>query len=156
MPAVTWWFCVLMALVTFACRSTPESPEAQIRALIAKAEKAAEEKDIATLKGLIADGYADAQGNKKTDLVKLLAFHLSRNESIHLLTRIRTIDFPEPQRSATTVFVGMAAGSLASIDDLLRMRADLYRFDLSLTDEGRGNWKVVGAAWKPAVADDFK
>ena len=89
-----------LLIAVSACPSTSESPGDQIRALIAKAEKAAEEKDLGTLKDMIHDGYADKQGNKKPELVKLLAYYLLRTESIHLLTRIRTIEFPEPKRSA--------------------------------------------------------
>jgi hypothetical protein len=139
-----------------ACRSASESPEDQIRALIAKGEKAAEEKDLGTLREIIHDGYSDKQGNKKPELIKLLAYHLLRHQSVHLLTRIRTIEFPEPKRSEATVFVGMAAGSLGSIDDLLKMRADLYRVEVSLLDESSGDWKVASAAWRPAELSDFE
>jgi hypothetical protein len=149
--------CATVSLVAWSgCQSTSESPEDQIRALIAKAEKAAEEKDLGTLKDMIHEGYADKQGNKKPELVKLLAYYLLRTESIHLLTRIRTIEFPEPKQSKTLVFVAMAGGSLGSIDDLLKMRADLYRVEVSLLDESRGAWKVTSAEWRPAELTDFE
>lgn len=138
------------------CQSASESPEDQIRALLARGEKAAEEKDLGTLKEIISDSYADKEGNKKADLVKLLAYHLLRHRSVHLLTRVRTIEFPEPKRSEATVFVAMAAGSLGSIDDLLRMRADLYRVEVSLLEDSPRNWRVTGAAWRPAELSDFE
>ena len=146
--------CLFLALIS--CRSTPDSPEAQIRALIARAETAAEEKDIQTLKGLIADRYADKQGNKKSELVQLLGFHLLHNESIHLLTRIQTITFPEPQHAAATVFVAMAAREIPTVDLLAQVRADLYRIEFTAADEGRADWKVTLAAWRPAALDDFQ
>jgi hypothetical protein len=154
---IRWRAPVVFLLIAFcACQSGSGSPEDQIRALIAKGEKAAEEKDIGTLKEIIHDGYTDKDGNKKPELVKLLAYHLLRHQSVHLLTRIRTIEFPQPKRSEATVFVGMAAGSLGSIDDLLKMRADLYRVEVSLLEESPRHWKVASASWRPAELADFE
>ena len=78
-----------------SCHSEPESPEAQIRALIAKAEKAAEEKDASTLKDLISEKYQGKEKEKKTDLVAAVVYQLVRHQSIHLLTQVREITFPE-------------------------------------------------------------
>ena len=139
-----------------ACTSSTESPEDQIRALIKKGEKAAEEKDLGTLKGLVSDTYKDEQGNKKPEIMKILAYHLLRNTSVHLLTRVRAITFPDPKRATATVFVAMAGGKLGSIDDLLRLRADLYRVDFTAADEGRAEWKVTSAEWRQADTSDFE
>jgi hypothetical protein len=139
-----------------ACTAPTESPEDQIRALIAKGEQAAEDKDLGTLKSLLADTYKDAQGNKKPEIMKILAFHLLRNASVHLLTRVRAIAFPDPKSATATVFVAMAGGALGGVDDLLRLRADLYRVDFTAADEGRAEWKVTSAQWRPADTSDFE
>ena len=141
--------------VAAACHPTPSSPEAQVRAVIATAERAAEEKDIKTLKRMVADGYRDDDGNQKADLVRLLAYHLLRNESIHLLTRVRTVEFPSAERGAVTVFVAMAGREIAAADLLAQLHADLYRFDLDLVSAGAGAWTLSRARWRPAVIDDF-
>ena len=87
-----------------ACSSAPkESPEDQIRALIAKGEKAAEEKDLGTLKDLVSDSYKDEEGNKKPEIMKILAFHLMQNASVHLLTRVRAIEFPRPDNMTESI-----------------------------------------------------
>ena len=146
-----------MLLVSMsACASPTESPEDQIRALIAKGEQAAEDKDLGTLKGLLSDSYQDEQGNKKPEIMKILAFHLMRNPSVHLLTRVRAIAFPDPKNATATVFVAMAGGKLGGIDDLLRLRADLYRVDFTAADAGRAEWKVTSAKWRPAELNDFE
>lgn len=146
-----------LILLTSACTSAPkESPEDQIRALIAKGEKAAEEKDLGTLKDLLSDTYQDEQGNKKPEIMKILAFHLMRNASVHLLTRVRTIELPAPTNAKATVYVGMAGGKLESLDDLLRYRADLYRVDFTATAEAPKQWKVTSAKWRPAEMSDFE
>ena len=35
-----------------------------------------------------------------------------------------------------------------------RLRADLYRFDFALAEEG-GDWRVTSASWRRAEAGDF-
>lgn len=155
----TGWVALVLALaaVVSACSSTPKgTPEDQIRALIANGEKAAEEKDLGTLKNLVSDAYKDEDGNRKPEIMQILAFHLMRNASVHLLTRVRTIEFPELKTAKATVYVGMAGGKLGSIDDLMRYRADLYRVDFTAANEGQPDWRVTSAKWRPADMSDFE
>jgi hypothetical protein len=138
-----------------ACAETPESPEAQIRALLERAEAAAEEKQVGTLKQLVSESYSDDHGQDKQAVAGLLAYYFLRNQAIHLLTRIRSIELTGPARASATVFVAMAGTPIPAVDDLGRIRADFYRFDFSLSDEGEGDWRVTRAAWRRAVASDF-
>ena len=48
----------------------------------------------------------------------------------------------------------MAGAPIAGVEDLVKLRADLYRFDFSLGDE-EGEWKLTGAVWRRATAKDF-
>ena len=148
------WCAGLLALAV-ACQSTTSSPEEQVRAVIATAERAAEEKDVQTLKRLVADGYRDDEGNQKADVIRLLAYHLLRNESIHLLTRVRAVEFPSPERAAVTVFVAMAGREIPAVDLLAQLHADIYRFDIDLVAGGRGAWTLSRARWRPAAVDDL-
>jgi hypothetical protein len=108
----------LAAFCASACSSAPkESPEDQIRALIAKGEKAAEEKDLGTLKDLLSDAYKDEEGNRKAEITKILAYHLMSNASVHLLTTRTRHHVPRSQERKATVFVAMAGGELSSIAD---------------------------------------
>src|SRR5262245_39128246 len=147
--------CSLLAMLAAGCRSAPDSPEAQIRALIAKAEKAAEEKDLATLKSLVSDRYSDEQRRDKRTVVGTVGYVLLRNKSIHLLTQVRTIEFPAPKQADCVVFVAMAARAMQGIDELSRLHADIYRVDFSAADEGTANWKVTRAEWRPAGIEDL-
>jgi hypothetical protein len=143
------------ALSTTACRSQPDTPEAQIRALIAKAETAAEEKDIGTLKDLISETYSGREGEPKRDVVRVIGFYLLRNKSIHLLTQVRRVALPEPKRAEATLFVAMAGRRIDAIDQLSGLRADIYRVDLTLADEAEGDWQVTRAAWRQADVTDL-
>ena len=145
----------LASLALAACSAQPDSPDAQVRALFAMAEAAAEEKDAGALKELVSQHYADDGGHDRQAIAGLLTFHFLRHQTIHLLTRIHAIGFPEPTRAATTIFVAMAGTPILIVDDLARVRADLYRFDFELADEGDGDWRVTRAAWRRATPDDF-
>jgi hypothetical protein len=138
-----------------ACAAEPDSPEAQVRALLQQAEAAAEEKDVGALKQLVSESYSDERGQDRQAIAALLTFYFLRNQSIYLLTRVGKIEFPEPARARTTVLVAMAGTPIPDIEELARIRADLYRFDFSLGDEGSGDWRVTRAAWRRATADDF-
>ena len=138
-----------------ACPAEPDSPEAQVRALFARAETAAEQKDAGALKDLVSENYADDGGHDRQAIAGLLTFHFLRHQSIHLLTRVHAIGFPEPTRAAATIFVAMGGTPILVVDDLARVRADLYRFDFDLADEADGDWRVTRAAWRRATPDDF-
>jgi hypothetical protein len=149
---------VLSILVLFlsACRSEPDSPEAQIRALVAKAEKAAEEKDASTLKDLVSENYEGERKEKKRDLVAAVVYQLVRHKSIHLLTQIREITFPEPSLAEATVFVAMAGRTIKGLGDLASIRADIYRVDFTAAEESKRDWKVTRVDWRPAELSDLE
>ena len=135
-----------------ACRG--DSPESRIRAAFSRGETAAEAKDLATLKRLISEEYADGSGRDRGAVLGLLRYHFLRHETIHLLTRVREITFPEPEFARTSLFVAMAGEPILGAEDLPRLQADLHRFDLTLREEA-GTWRVTRADWRRAAASDF-
>jgi hypothetical protein len=146
---------LLLALALAACRSTPDTPEGQIRAEIARAEQAAEEKDIGTLKGLVSDAYRGDEGLDKKTLALLLAQEFMRHQSIHLFTRISSIEIDPPGQARVVAFVAMAGRPIASPDELAAVRADVYRYDLELAEEEPRHWRVTSATWRPAEMEDL-
>ncbi|HRD65278.1 MAG TPA: hypothetical protein PKY50_03905 [Candidatus Competibacter sp.] len=146
------WLVVVLALA--AC-SRESSPEAEIRELVARAATAAEERNVRDLRAMIADDYADDRGLDRKAVENLIRIYVLRQQSIHLFTRVRNIEFPEPGRALASVAVAMAGRPVAGADDLVGLTADLYRFDLELIRYGRSEWKVRRAAWEPARLEDF-
>lgn len=144
----------MLALLLVACSRDAGSPEAQIRARVSQAQTAAEARDAPALRALIADDYADAQGNDRKAMENLIRLHLLRNQSIHLFTRIGAITFPQPDHAMVKVAAAMAGRPVTSVGELVGVNADLYRFDLELVQRG-GEWQVQRAAWEPARLDDF-
>jgi hypothetical protein len=147
------WMIVGSALA--ACSPPTDSPEAEVRALVAQARAAAEARNVRDLRALIADEYADAHGHDRKAVENLIRLYILRNHSMHMLTRIRGITFPEPDRATVSVAAAMAGRPVARADDLVGLTADLYRFDLELVRQGRGEWRVSGAAWGTARLEDF-
>ena len=149
---------IALAFVLFAagCTSAPEDPEAQIRALIEKAEKAAEEKDVGTLKSLISESYTGGDPKDKRALVGMIGYFMLRNSSIHLLTQVSSIEFPEPKHAECTVYVAMAGRAIGGLGDLSDLRADIYRIEFAAAAEGSPDWRVTRAKWKPAGIEDLE
>lgn len=145
---------MLIGTLVLAACSKPDSPETRVRAAIATAVAAAEKKDIGPLKGMVSDKYTDAQGQDKRAVESVLRFYFLRNQSIHLLTRTSSVTFPQKDRALAVVYVGMAAQPVASVDELERLRADLFRFEITFVDEG-GEWRAIGAEWRRAEFVDF-
>lgn len=146
---------LLTAVTVAACPGEPDSPEKQIRALIAKAESAAEEKDLGTLKDLISEAYAGRDGETRRDLVRVIGYYLLHNKSIHLFAQIRRIEFPEPRRAEATIFVAMAGRHIEAVSQLSGLRADIYRVDSGFADEGDGDWRVTRTEWRQADTTDL-
>jgi hypothetical protein len=148
------WLFVWAVIALAACSRDSGSPEAEIRALVVRAQTAAEARDMRDLRALVADDYADAQSHDRKAMESLIRLHVLRNQSIHLLTRIRDIAFPQPDRATVSVAAAMAGRPVASAGELVGVNADLYRFDLELIRRD-GKWQVQRAAWEPARLDDF-
>jgi len=148
-----WWAALWLALA--ACSGQPESPEVEIRTFVAKAQAAAEERNTRDLRALIAEDYVDAKGNDHKAIENLIRLHVFRNQSIHVLTRIRAIEFPEPERALVIVMAALAGRPVASVDELAGLNANVYRFDLELIRRGKDDWQVRHATWEPAQLTDF-
>jgi len=142
-------------LLAAACACHGDSPESRIRGALARAEAAAQEKDLATLADLLSQEYADSAGRDRREVLGILRYHFLRYETIHLLTRVNEIVFPEPSSAHASLFVAMAGEPILRVEDLPRLQADLFRFDLLLREERAGTWKVIRAEWRRAETSDF-
>jgi hypothetical protein len=144
----------LLALVV-ACAEPVSEPEQQIRDLLTEIERASRDKDIGALKDTVSASYSDKVGRSQEDLHNLIKLHYFRRRDVFLLTRIETLELPAPGQAKLSVLAAMAGTPLESEESLRDVRADLYRFDLELRDEGAGQWRVTSGAWRPARMDDF-
>ncbi len=145
-----------LALLLVTCRGEDSSPDAAVRRTLAAIEAAAGAKELSALVEHVSEAYADERGNDRQAVRQIAAFHLLRNQSVHTLTRIRSLSFPEPGLADVEALVAMAGTAIPDADVLATVRADLYRFDVTLREEEPGTWRVTSASWRPAALDDFR
>ena len=137
---ISW---VALALLLTAC-SDSASPEQQVRAVIDAMETAAEARDVGDLTEHLSANYRDAQGQDREQAARYARGYFIANQSVHLLTRIESLEFPAADEARVRLQVGMAGrGGEAGAGGL---SADLHDFDLVLVREG-GEWKVSYADW---------
>jgi hypothetical protein len=142
-------------LICFACSRPPPSPEDEIRQLIALLEDAVRKKDITPLKAHISERYRDEEQRDKQAMKGVLAYYFLQHRSIHLLTRIESLRFPQPRTAEISVFAAMAGTQIPDASWLPRVQADIYRFDATWEKESDGVWRLQKASWHPATTEDF-
>jgi hypothetical protein len=133
-----------VALLLLAACGNDDSPEQQVRSVIDAMEVAAEARDVGDLTQHLSDNYRDAQGQDREQAARYARGYFIANQSVHLLTRIDSLEFPAPDEARVKLQVGMAGRSGAT--DQADLSADLHDFDLVLVREG-GAWKVSYADW---------
>ena len=134
-----------VALALLAACSDPASPEQQVRAVIDSMETAVEARDVGALVEHISSNYRDGHGQDRAEASRYARGYFVANQSVHLLTRIESLEFPSPQEARVKLQVGMAGrGGEPGASSL---NADLYDFDLALVRED-GEWKVSYADWR--------
>lgn len=143
-----------LLLLLGACSETPDTPEAQIRALLAAAVDAAEERSDDQLAELLHRDYRDARGYNRDRLVGLLRLYFLRHKNIHLFTRIDRIELLDDNRATVDLHVAMAGSAISGIDSLARLRAQIYRFELQLVRDPQ--WMLQHAQWAPASAASLR
>lgn len=134
-----------LALALAACGDS-SSPDAQVRATIAAMETAAEARDVGDLTEHISTEFRDAHGRDTKELSQYVRGYFIANQSIHLLTRIESIEFPTHDEARAKVSVAMV-GREAESAKQWNLAGDLYDFDVTFMRED-GEWKVRYAKWQ--------
>jgi hypothetical protein len=132
-------------LVLLAGCAAENSPEQQVRAVIESMELAAEERDVGDLLEHVSANYRDAQGQDRAEAARYARGYFVVNQSIHLLTRIESLEFPAPDEARLKLQVGMAGRGAGQGG--ANLSADLYDFDVVLVRED-DEWKVSYADWR--------
>ena len=136
-----------MPLATTGCgeRGTPES---QVRAVIAEAERAAEARDLAGLMALVSPGFQDGQGGDREALKRTLRGYLVMHPTVHLLIRVESLEFPYEDYARVRLTVG-SLGRESATATAFDLAADVNDVALELKLEG-DEWRVVRAERRSA------
>jgi len=142
---------LVSALAVLAAGCGASDPEAEIRALLAAAEEAAEARDVGFFGDALADGYSDARGNDRDEILRELRGYFIANQRIEILSRIDEIVVEDDGSARAVVHAGMV-GRRAGAELIDGIDADLYRFELTLVNDG-GEWQVASADFRRAVGE---
>ena len=122
-----------------------DTPEAQVRAVVAEAKEAAEARDASRLFDLIDPGYRDPRGYGAEELKRYLRGWLIAHQSVRLLTRVDSVEFPTEDLARLSVTVGMVGREAGA--EAWDLAADVYDIDVTLARED-GEWRVTRAEWR--------
>lgn len=145
---------LLLLPLLASCSGDDTSPESRIRALLNTAEEAVESRSLSAVSPLLSPAFSDSAGQDKQALLRLLGGYFVTHQSIHLLTQVSRLDLIGPDRAHVTLYVAVAGQPLKTVSQLISLRAELIRLDLSLAEEA-GEWLVVSGAWRRAEKSDF-
>ena len=127
------------------------TPEAQVRAVIAAGEQAAEARDLSGLLEHVSAAFLDEHGGSRDDLKQTLRGYFVAHQSIALLTRIDSVEFPYRDLARVRVTVG-TLGREAAEATAFELAADVNEIVLELKLED-DEWRVVRAAWPSTRRD---
>ena len=130
------------------------SPEQQIRALVQAAQDAANAQDTDALQELIAESYADPRGLTKADIDRTLALQMLRGRP-YVLLRVQELELRDPASAGLQVLAGLARVPVGGFEEMRRLSADVYVFDLEVALADASAWRVTSARWRPALPADL-
>lgn len=129
----------------------PDTPEARVRAVIVAGEAAAEARDLGGLLEQVSPEFRDEHGGGREELKQYLRGYLVTHPSVHVLTRVESVEFPYRDYARVQLTVGTLGRETASATSF-ELAADVNDVALELRLEG-DEWRVVRAAWGPRRRD---
>ncbi|THB71191.1 MAG: hypothetical protein D6B28_07640 [Gammaproteobacteria bacterium] len=153
---------VLFLFSLAACSDKQISEEDQIKYMVERAVTAAEKKELGALIDVLTESYSDKYNKTRKQAGKMLRLYFFRNKSIHLFTRIKSIEILDDtaqqtddadKRAILQIYVGLA-GRPVKGDSPLGLRADLLLFTMDLIKDD-DDWLVEKSDWKRASQDDL-
>lgn len=145
---------LLVSLAVAGCASD-QTPEQRIHDQISAIEHAVEEGALSDVSALLHRDYRDTWHPDRRSAVRSLFGYLQRHRDIHLFTVVRSVEIAEDaSRADAVVFVAMTGIPVDSVETLVSLNADLYRFDVQFIDDD-GDWLVTESRWERAGSDMF-
>lgn len=137
-----------LVLMLSACGGDPVSAEDRVRALIGLMEESVEAGSVRQAADLLHSRYTDQRHRGKPAAMRTLFGVMRRHRDIHLFSLVRSVELTPQQDAATAVvFVAMTGVPVESLQALISLKADLYRFELGLVEED-GEWRILSSRWE--------
>ncbi len=144
-----WGIACLLAVLASGCGAS--DPEAEIRALLAAAEEAAEARDVGFFSDVLADSYRDTRGQDREETLRTLRGFFIANQRIEIVSRVDEVVLEGADAARAVVHAGMI-GQRTGAPILGGVEGDLYRFELELVNQG-GDWRIIGASVDRALGE---
>jgi hypothetical protein len=113
--------------------------------VVAAGEAAAEARDVGGVLELVSPAFRDEHGGGPDELKQSLRGYFVMHPSVHLLTRVESVEFPYRDYARVQLKVGMLGRETADAASL-ELTADVKEIVLELQLED-DEWRVVRAAW---------
>jgi hypothetical protein len=136
------FFCVVAVVLLASC-AREDSPEQQVRNTIARAEELAEARDVSGVLSLVSEDYSDARDFDRRELANYLRGYFVMHQSVNLLVRIDSLEFPADNLAQAEITVGML-GRRGASEESWEFAADLQTLEVELLNED-GDWRVIRA-----------
>lgn len=136
---------LLMAAMILGGCGREDAPEAQVRAVIAAGEAAAEARDLSGILEHVSPEFRSDSGGGPDELRQALRGYLVMHQSVHLLTRVDSVEFPYRDYARVRLTVG-ALGRESAGATGFDLAADVHDVALELRLEDDA-WQVVRAEW---------
>lgn len=141
----------IACVAVLAAGCGPADSTAEIRELLAGAEKAAEQRDAGYFRDLLGESYRDAHGNDREAMLRLIRGYFLTHSHIEVVSRIDAVELEGKDAAHAVLHAGLL-GHRAGESLLGGAEGDLYRVELELVAQG-GKWQVIGANWRSQVGD---
>ena len=132
----------LILVLLGGCGDVPTASEAALRDWVERGVVAAEARERRKLVGMISPNYADARGNGRDGIDRILRAYFLRMNTVELITSVEDITIIGDSAAEVMLKVGMA-GTHAGV---LGFSADAYRFALEVEHDG-DDWQLISARW---------
>jgi hypothetical protein len=145
---------LLISLIISACSDAPLSPEEQLSNILKEAETYLEARDLTSAMGFVDPDYQDKTGRDFRALKAMLLGYLMRHKSIHIFSKVDTIDIHTANEAEAVVFAGLAATPQERDLTPAQWRGDLLRLELRFKRRD-DDWLLHTAQWRRAMPEDF-
>jgi hypothetical protein len=132
-----------------------ETPEDRVRSYIDRVAEAAEARSWRSFGDFVTDDYSDDRQLSKQDVLAIIARYILANQHIHILERVASIQILDPQNAHAVVFAAMAGQPVSGPDELARISADVYRFEIDLRAGENGTFRTRRGDWRPVSPEQF-
>ena len=141
-----------VAVIVFAaCGGEPPSAEQRVHGAIDGLAQAVEAASIRQAAEFLDPQYRDDRHPNKAAAMRSLFAYMRQHRDIHLFTLIKTVELaPDGRAANVVVYVAMTGIPVDSVQTLISLNADMYRFDVDLLPAADGQWRVTHAQWRRA------